>query len=79
VQYSAGVPVPISVDTASDSCYFKFNLDFINLYNLIRLKSSSAKVIYQSAYSVLRAHTAPHQNAFFNVIDLALSGPNCRT
>ena len=25
---------------------------------------------------MLRAHTAPHQNAFFNVIDLALNGPN---
>ena len=34
VLYSAGVPVPISVDTVSDSSYFKFNLDSINLYNL---------------------------------------------
>jgi hypothetical protein len=33
VLYGAGVPVPISVDTASDSSYFKFNLDSINLYN----------------------------------------------
>ena len=46
VLYSAGVPIPISVDTASDSSYFKFNLDSINLYNLIRLEASSAKVIY---------------------------------
>jgi hypothetical protein len=34
VLYGAGVPVPISVDTACDSSYFKFNLDSINLYNL---------------------------------------------
>jgi hypothetical protein len=44
--YGAGVPVRIGVDTASDSSYFKFKLDSINLYNLIRLEASSAKVIY---------------------------------
>jgi hypothetical protein len=76
VLYSVSVPVPIGVDTADDNSYFKFNLGYINLYNLIRLESSSAKSIYQAAYSVLRNHTAPHQNAFFNVIDLGLNGPN---
>ena len=35
-----------AVDTASDDSYFKFNLDYINLYNLIRLESSSAKSIH---------------------------------
>jgi uncharacterized protein (TIGR03437 family) len=74
--FSATVPVPIGVDTVSDDSYFKFNLDYINLYNLIRLEASSAKSIYQSAYGVLRDHTAPHQNAFFNIIDLGLNGPN---
>ena len=73
---SVGVPVPILVDIANDDSYFKFNLDYINLYNLIRLEASSAKSIYQSAYSQLRGHTASHQNAFFNVIDLALNGTN---
>jgi hypothetical protein len=34
VLYGAGVPVPVSVDTASDSSYFKLHLDSINLYNL---------------------------------------------
>jgi len=70
------VPAPILVDTASDDSYFKFNLDYINLYNLIRLEASSAKTIYESAYGTLRDHTAAHQNAFFNIIDLALNGPN---
>jgi uncharacterized protein (TIGR03437 family) len=70
------VPAPIAVDTASDDSYFKFNLASINLYNLIRLEASSAKSIYQSAYGVLRDHTASHQNAFFNIIDLGLNGPN---
>ena len=70
------VPAPILADTASDDSYFKFNLDYINLYNLIRLEASSAKTIYQSAYGRLRDHTAAHQNAFFNIIDLALNGAN---
>ena len=74
--YAVTVPVPITVDTASDDSYFKFNLDYINLYNLIRLESSSAKAIYQTAYSQLRGYTGSDQNAFFNIIDLALNGPN---
>jgi uncharacterized protein (TIGR03437 family) len=74
--FNPDVPFPIGVDTASDDSYFKFNLDYINLYNLIRLEVSSAKSIFQSAYGLLRDHTAAHQNAFFNVIDLALNEPN---
>ena len=70
------VPVPIGVDTSTDDSYFKFNLDYINLYNLVRLEASSAGSIYQSAYGVLRDHTAAHQNAFFNIIDRGLNGPN---
>jgi hypothetical protein len=73
---SVTVPAPILVDTASDDSYFKFNLDYINLYDLIRLESSAAKSIYQSAYSQLRGYTGSDQNAFFNIIDLALNGPN---
>ena len=76
VLLAATVPAPIGVDTASDDSYFKFNLDYIDLYNLIRLEASSAKAIYQSAYTLLRDHTAPHQNAFFNIVDLALNGPD---
>src|SRR5439155_15250342 len=64
--YATLAPVPIAVDTADDSSYFKFNLDYINLYNLIRLEGSSAKSIYESAFGMLRDHTASHQNAFFN-------------
>jgi uncharacterized protein (TIGR03437 family) len=74
--FASTVPVPILVDTASDDSYFKFNLNCINLYNLVRLESSSAKSIYQSAYGQLRGYTESDQNAFFNVIDLALNGPN---
>lgn len=70
---AASVALPISVDTASDDSYFKFNLDYINLYNLIRLENSVAS-LYLGAYTALRTHTAPHQNAFFDVIDRALRG-----
>jgi len=76
VLLTPGVPVSIGLDTTGDDSYFKFNLDYINLYNLIRLEGSSAKTVYESAYGTLRNHTASHQNAFFNVIDLALNGPN---
>jgi hypothetical protein len=69
----ATVAGPIAIDTASDDSYFKFNLDYINLYNLIRLDKQSA---YTTAYALLRGHTASHQNAFFDLIDRALNGPD---
>jgi len=70
---SATVSLPIQVDTADDSSYFKFNLDSIDFYNLLRLDNSGD---YASAYSILRNHTAPQQNAFFDIIDRAINGPN---
>ena len=66
--------IPITVDTLSNSSYFKFNLDYITLYNLIRLESGDALSVYRQAYSVLRNYTAAHQNAFFDTIDLGLNG-----
>ena len=66
--------IPITVDTLSNSSYFKFNLDYITLYNLIRLESGDALSVYRQAYSVLRNYTAAHQNAFFDAIDLGLNG-----
>jgi uncharacterized protein (TIGR03437 family) len=71
---AAEVITPILVDVASDDSYFKFNLDYIGFYNLIRLESGNS--IYKDAYAVLRNHTAGHQNAFFDVIDRGLNGPN---
>ncbi len=70
------VIAPIGVEVASDDSYFKFNLDYINLYDLIRLESSSTKTVFQKAYDILRAHTAGHRNAFFNMIDRGLNGAN---
>src|SRR5262245_46863371 len=54
-QYSAFVITPISLDVLDDhTSYFKFNLDTINLYNLIRLESNSFYLDrYLGAYDVL--------------------------
>jgi len=70
------VSVPIGVDILTDSSYFKFNLDYINLYNLVRLEGSFAQNIYGSAYDLVRNATGSDQNAFFDVIDRALEGAN---
>jgi hypothetical protein len=73
---AAQVIVPISFEVLDDGSYFKFNLDSINLFNLIRLEQSSFAGLYRDAYNVLRRHTDDHQNAFFNMIDHALNGPS---
>jgi hypothetical protein len=65
---------PIALDAIDDGSYFKFNLDTVNLYTLIRLESSSFKSVYRKAYDILRNHTDGHGNAFFNMIDRALNG-----
>jgi uncharacterized protein (TIGR03437 family) len=75
VLLSVTTPAPIGVDVQSNDSYFKFNLDYINLYNLIRLESSGPfKDLYQQAYGILRDHTKTQQNAHFNMIDRALNG-----
>ncbi len=71
-----GVLPPVALEVLNDDSYFKFNLDFINFYNLLRLESGIRKSGYQLAYDVVRNHTASHQNAFFDIIDRALNGPN---
>jgi len=77
-QYSASVIVPISFDVLNDhTSYFKFNLDTINLYNLIRLESDAFyRDRYLRAYDVLRRTTDDHGNAHFDTIDRALRGPS---
>ncbi len=67
------VPAPLAVDIASDDSYFKFNLAYMCFYNLLRLDSADP---YSAAYSLLRSHTKPQQNAFFEIVDRALSGPD---
>ncbi len=73
---ATSVSLPAAVDAVDNSSYFKFNLDYMTDYNLVRLETSSAQSLYMGAYDVVRGHTAPHQNAFFNVVDSALTGAN---
>jgi uncharacterized protein (TIGR03437 family) len=73
---SPSVALPITVDIASNSSYFKFNLDYISFYNLVRLESSSIASLYQAAYGELSGATLNQQNAIFDIVDRALNGPN---
>ncbi len=68
-------PTDIAVffDVQSNSSYFKFNLDYMSFYNLVRLENNGDN---QAAYKIVRDYTASHQNAFFDVIDRALEGPD---
>jgi hypothetical protein len=71
-------PAPLVVDAANDSSsYFKFNIDFINLYSLIRLETNSFnKSQYETGFKLVRNTTNNHLNPHFNMIDRALDGPN---
>jgi uncharacterized protein (TIGR03437 family) len=61
------------VDVQSNSSYFKFNLDYMTFYNLVRLQNNADN---QGAYQIVRSYTASHQNAFFDIVDEALEGAN---
>src|ERR1017187_3882260 len=67
------VDTAIAYDLLSNSSYFKFNLDSMSFYQLLRLQNNGDN---QSAYLLLRNYTASHQNAFFDMIDRALRGPD---
>jgi hypothetical protein len=57
--------------------YYKFNLDHINFYNLIRLEEpGTPRNLYMSAFTRLRNCTRTHQNAHFNMIERGLQGAN---
>jgi uncharacterized protein (TIGR03437 family) len=60
-------------DVVSNSSYFKFNLDYMSFYNLVRLQNNTAN---QAAYQIVRNYTASHQNAFFDIVDAALAAAN---
>ena len=76
ITLSTTLTAPVTVDIVDDNSYFKFNLDYMTFYNLIRLESSSAGTLYSAAYDIVRHHTASHQNAFFDIVDRGLSSPD---
>jgi hypothetical protein len=75
---AATVPLPIQAECGDPhGSYYKFNLDHINLYNLIRLEEPGPFLtIYLSAFTTLRTCTRTHGNAHFNTIETGLLGRN---
>ena len=69
------IGAPVLFDTLSAS-YFKFNLDYMTFYNLVRMEGSSFRSVYTSAYQIARDHSASHLNAFFDIVDRELNGAN---
>jgi uncharacterized protein (TIGR03437 family) len=67
------VSVAVQFDVLSNSSYFKFNLDYMSFYNLVRLQYNPDT---RGAYQIVRDHTASHQNAFFDIVDRVLTGPD---
>ncbi len=67
------VETAVLVDVQSNDSYFKFNLDYMSLYHLVRLQDNDDN---RRAYGIVRNYTAWHQNAFFDMVDRALEGVN---
>ena len=74
------VIAPIAIEVLDQhNSYFKFNLDTITFYGLLVSGDSSwLRLFYSKAYDVLRNTTDNHGNAFFNMMDRAINGPNPR-
>jgi hypothetical protein len=73
------VRLPIQAECLdTHGSYYKFNLDHINLYNLIRLEPTSSpyRATYLDAFATLRAPacTGTHPNAHFKTIERGLTG-----
>jgi hypothetical protein len=74
---AAPIALPIVIESFDDhKSYFKFNLDAIGFYNLIRLETGAYRWLYDQAYGILRRTVEGHDNAHFNMIDRALRGPD---
>jgi hypothetical protein len=69
---------PLSLEALDRfGAYFKFNLDAIVFYNLIRLEDDSKlAATYRAAYRMVRTATRSHPNPFFLLIDEAIEGPD---
>jgi uncharacterized protein (TIGR03437 family) len=68
---SLPIDTAVAFDVQSNSSYFKFNLDYMTFYNLIRIEDNGDN---RGAYKIVRNHTASHQNAFFDIIDRSING-----
>ncbi len=68
--FEAPMSSAVRVDVQSNDSYFKFNLDYMAFYHLVRLQNGGNLDTYQ----IVRKYTPAHQNAVFNMIDRALQG-----
>ena len=70
----SSVIIPIAYDCIDQhSAYYKFNLNTINLYSLIRLETDPVNLAYYwPAYDLEWGILSNHGNAHFNMIDRAL-------
>jgi hypothetical protein len=73
---ASSVLTAIGADTLDQhNSYFKFNLDAINLYSLIRVEDNSYyRWWYLRAYDSFRKAVEGHGNPHFNLIDRAIRG-----
>ena len=74
---AALVPLPVATECQDPhGSYYKFNLDHVNLYNLIRLEEPGPfRAVYLQAFATLRDCTGTHRNAHFNMVERGLLGP----
>jgi hypothetical protein len=73
---TVGLPIAAECQDPHGS-YFKFNLNHITLYNLIRLEPNGpTRAPYMAAFDILRDCTGTHRNAHFNAIERSIRGPN---
>lgn len=73
-----GAPILAEVADPHNS-YFKFNLDALTFYHLVRWEGNRTyKGWYLDAYKLLRRTVDDHGNAHFNMIDRAIQGPDAR-
>lgn len=71
--FVAPVDAAVFVDVQTNDSYYKFNLDYMSLYHLVRLQDNDDN---RRAYDIVRTYTALHQNAFFDIVDRALGAVN---
>jgi uncharacterized protein (TIGR03437 family) len=65
---------PTALESNNLGSYFKFNLDYMTFYNLVRYNPTNSD--YLGTYVDVRNYTATHQNPYFDIIDHALRGAN---
>lgn len=74
-----GFNVGLTLDALDpNSSYFKFNLDEMTLERLIKLEPANSSRLsdYWNSYQLIHRTVATHKNAFFNLVDRAIAGPD---